>query len=71
MQYEKVFVEPLKFITDKMNWLIDKSYGTQRTLEDFCMTTKVKVEQSDENYEILRNNFSTNWKNEYILCLLK
>ena len=35
MQYEKSFVEPLKFITDKMNWLIDKSYGTQGTLEDF------------------------------------
>ena len=35
VQYEKSFVEPLKFITDKMNWLIDKSYGTQGTLEDF------------------------------------
>ena len=34
-QYEKSFVEPLKFITDKINWLIDKSYGTQGTLEDF------------------------------------
>jgi DNA polymerase elongation subunit (family B) len=35
VQYEKSFVEPLKFITDKMNWLIDKSYGQQGTLEDF------------------------------------
>ena len=35
VQYEKSFVEPLKFITDKINWLIDKSYGTQGTLEDF------------------------------------
>ena len=34
-QFEKSFVEPLKFITDKMNWLIDNSYGTQGTLEDF------------------------------------
>ena len=25
----------LKFITEKMNWLIDNSYGTQGTLEDF------------------------------------
>ena len=35
VQYEKSYVEPLKFITDKINWLIDKSYGTQGTLEDF------------------------------------
>ena len=34
-QFEKSFVEPLKFITDKMNWLIDSSYGVQGTLEDF------------------------------------
>ena len=34
-QYEKSFVEPLKFITEKMNWLIDSSYGVQGTLEDF------------------------------------
>ena len=35
VQFEKSFVEPLKFITDKMNWLIDNSYGAQGTLEDF------------------------------------
>ena len=35
MQFDKSFVDPLKFITDKMNWLIDSSYGTQGTLEDF------------------------------------
>ena len=35
MQYEKSFIEPLKFITEKINWLIDSSYGTQGTLEDF------------------------------------
>ena len=34
-QFEKSFVDPLKFITNKMNWLIDNSYGTQGTLEDF------------------------------------
>jgi len=34
-QFTKSFVEPLKFITEKMNWLIDNSYGTQGTLEDF------------------------------------
>ena len=34
-QFEKSFVEPLKFITDKAQWLIDSSYGTQGTLEDF------------------------------------
>ena len=35
VQFEKSFVEPLKFITDKINWLIDSSYGVQGTLEDF------------------------------------
>ena len=34
-QYEKSFVEPLKFITEKMNWLIDSSYGVQGSLEEF------------------------------------
>ena len=34
-QFEKSFVEPLKFITDKINWLIDSSYGSQGTLEEF------------------------------------
>ena len=34
-QFEKSFVEPLKFITEKMNWLIDSSYGVQGSLEDF------------------------------------
>ena len=35
IQFTKSFVEPLKFITEKMSWLIDSSYGTQGTLEDF------------------------------------
>jgi len=35
LQFTKSFVEPLKFITEKMSWLIDNSYGTQGTLEDF------------------------------------
>ena len=35
IQFEKSFVEPLKFITDKILWKIDTSYGTQGTLEDF------------------------------------
>ena len=35
MQYEKSFVEPLKVITEKMNWLIDSSYGVQGSLEEF------------------------------------
>ena len=35
VQFTKSFVEPLKFITEKMNWLIDGSYGTQGTLEGF------------------------------------
>jgi len=35
VQFTKSFVEPLKFITDKMNWLIDDSYGTQGNLEQF------------------------------------
>ena len=35
MQFEKSFVEPLKFITDKILWKLDGSYGTQGTLEGF------------------------------------
>jgi len=34
-QFEKSFVSPLKFITEKINWLVDSSYGVQGTLEDF------------------------------------
>ena len=34
-QYMKSFVEPLNFILQKINWLVDRSYGTQGTLEDF------------------------------------
>ena len=35
VQFTKSFVEPLKFITEKIRWKIDDSYGTQGTLEDF------------------------------------
>jgi hypothetical protein len=35
VQFTKSFVEPLKFITEKMNWLIDSSYGAQGSLEEF------------------------------------
>ena len=35
MQFTKSFVEPLRFITEKIQWKIDDSYGTQGTLEDF------------------------------------
>ena len=35
VQFEKSFVEPLKFITDKINWIIDTGYGEQGSLEDF------------------------------------
>ena len=34
-QYMKSFVEPLKFITDKILWNIDKSFGAQGNLLDF------------------------------------
>jgi len=35
IQFTKSFVDPLKFITTKILWKIDDSYGTQGTLEDF------------------------------------
>ena len=35
VQFTKSFVDPLKFITNKILWKIDDSYGTQGTLEDF------------------------------------
>ncbi len=34
-QYIKSFVEPLSFITNNIGWNIDRSFGTQTTLEDF------------------------------------
>ena len=34
-QFEKAFVEPLTFIMNQIGWEIDRSYGTQTTLEDF------------------------------------
>ena len=34
-QFEKSYVEPLKFITNAIHWHIDESYGTQATLMDF------------------------------------
>ena len=34
-QFEKSYVEPLKFITNAIQWQIDESYGTQATLMDF------------------------------------
>ena len=34
-QFEKSYVEPLKFITKAINWHIDDSYGTQTNLLDF------------------------------------
>ena len=34
-QFEKSFVEPLTFITDKILWRIDSSYGEQGSLEQF------------------------------------
>ena len=34
-QFEKSYVEPLKFITKAIGWHIDESYGTQTNLLDF------------------------------------
>ena len=34
-QFEKSFSSPIRFITEKIRWKIDDSYGTQGTLEDF------------------------------------
>jgi hypothetical protein len=35
MQFEKSFIEPLKFITSMIQFVFDGSYGTQGTLEEF------------------------------------
>ena len=32
-QFEKSYVDPLQFIMEAIDWQIDRSYGTQRTLE--------------------------------------
>ena len=35
LQFEKSFVEPLNYIIEKIKWNVDRSYGTQGTLESF------------------------------------
>ena len=35
IQFEKAFIEPLTFILNQIGWTVDRSYGTQMTLEDF------------------------------------
>ena len=35
LQFEKSFIEPLNFIIEKIGWFVDRTYGTQGTLEDF------------------------------------
>ena len=35
VQFEKSFIEPLKFISEKIEWKLDMSFGTQLTLEGF------------------------------------
>jgi DNA polymerase elongation subunit (family B) len=35
VQFDRSFVEPLRVITDKINMIIDDTYGQQSTLEDF------------------------------------
>ena len=34
IMFDKSFVDPLTFILDQINWQVDRSYGTRRTLED-------------------------------------
>ena len=34
-QFEKSFVDPIELILECIDWRVDRSYGTQRTLEDF------------------------------------
>ena len=41
----------MKFITDKILWRIDQSYGTQGTLEDFF-----NYNDTDRNLEIYLND---------------
>ena len=35
VQFEKSFIEPLNVIVSKINWIVDRSYGTQGSLEEF------------------------------------
>jgi hypothetical protein len=35
VQFEKAFVEPLMFIVRQIGWDIDRTYGTQSTLDNF------------------------------------
>ena len=40
-QYEKSFIDPLSFITNNIGWNIDRSFGTQTTLEDFLIEPRI------------------------------
>ena len=40
-QYEKSFIDPLSFITNNIGWKIDRSFGTQTTLEDFLIEPRI------------------------------
>ena len=33
LQFEKSFVDPIDLILESIDWKVDRSYGTQRTLE--------------------------------------
>ena len=42
-QYEKSFIDPLSFITNNIGWKIDRSFGSQTTLEDYFKRTKTYI----------------------------
>ena len=52
-QYMKSFVEPLSFITNQIGWSIDRSFGTQTTLEDFLGEFQYMYNLEQKNYTMI------------------
>ena len=55
IQFDKSFVEPLKFITDKILWRMNNSYGTQGTL-GFLLMKLDRKEAFDVAHKLIMYN---------------
>ena len=67
-QFEKSFSSPIRFITEKIRWKIDDSYGTYNYSAEYRITNRDVFLWYD--YELIINDniaFSRKWNNK-IIC---